>query len=177
MTTKKCCRCKEEKDISLFGKNAFHDDNLHHYCKTCQNIIASEYRKNNPEKIHSSIKKYRNNPRNKYKIYASTTLNDHKRNNFIVNITINELEKLAINTNFCIYCGIELNYNRGYKFMALDNSPSLDRINNENEMNMENVQIICHKCNAIKHDMTHLEFIKYCKHIFDKFGNELGVIA
>jgi 5-methylcytosine-specific restriction endonuclease McrA len=167
---KKCCRCKEEKDISFFGKNAHHNDNIHHYCKICQNEIAKEYRENNHNKVLNSVKKYRENENNKYKLFASSTFNDHKRyKQFIVNITKYEIEQLALNTNKCIYCDIELNYNRGKKYKTMLNSPSLDRTNNEKEININNIQIICHRCNTIKHDMTHKEFVIYCKTIVDKF--------
>lgn len=35
MTTKKCCRCKEEKDISFFHKDIKNIDGYKKICKTC----------------------------------------------------------------------------------------------------------------------------------------------
>lgn len=167
---KKCSRCKEEKDISLFGRNVNHDDNKHHYCKVCQNEIAKIYRENNHKKVLDSVTKYRNDPNNKYKLFASSTFNDHKRyDKYILNITKDEINHLAMNTHKCIYCNVELNYNRGNKHKTEPNSPSLDRINNENIINIKNIQIICHRCNTIKHDMSHNEFVIYCKNIANKF--------
>ena len=50
---KKCCRCKEEKPLHLFGKNNYNDDKIHHYCKECQNKIAKEYRENNKNDVNN----------------------------------------------------------------------------------------------------------------------------
>lgn len=171
MVTKKCSRCKEEKDINLFGKNSNHDDNKHHYCMECSNLIAKEYRKKYHDKTLNSVKKYRENPNNRFKVFSTTTINDHRRNGYIVNIEIKDLENLAINTSNCIYCDTKLNYDRGHKHSTFGNSPSLDSINNEKNLNINNVQIICHRCNTIKHDMSHNEFINYCNNIVNKFGN------
>ena len=170
---KKCCRCKEEKDLHLFGKNNFNDDKIHHYCKECQNKIAKEYRENNKDKVNNTIKKYRNNINNKFKIFASTTINDHKRNGYTVNITKHELEKIAENTIRCIYCDVELNYNRGDKYKTMINSPSMDNIENKKTIYINDIRIICHRCNTIKNSMSHKEFIEYCKKIYLKF-NDIG---
>lgn len=169
-----CCRCKEEKDLHLFGKNTNHDDNLHYYCRECQNKIAAEYRKNNRNKVHESVKKYRNDIDNRFKIFAATTLNDHKRNGYKMNMTKLELEILAQKTNKCIYCDEILNYNRGDKHKSMSNSPSLDNINNIKILSINDVRIICHRCNTIKSNMSHIEFIEYCKKVYIKFMNEIG---
>ena len=47
------------------------------------------------------------------------------------------------------------------------NSPTLDRINNENVITNENIWIICSRCNATKLDRTLSEFIDYCQYIID----------
>ena len=54
-----------------------------------------------------------------------------------------------------------------------DNSPTLDRVNNENILTLDNTWIICSRCNATKHNRTMKEFINYCTMISDKFRKEI----
>jgi hypothetical protein len=51
METKVCCKCKEEKNTSEFGKSKNSKDGLGYSCKKCNNKRSVEYRKNNPEKV------------------------------------------------------------------------------------------------------------------------------
>jgi hypothetical protein len=173
MKVKKCCRCKEEKDISLFGKNAFHKtDGIHHYCKECSNKIATEWRKEHHEDTLLAVKKYREKEENRFKMWSSQTISDHKIRKNNVSIDKKELTRKAEITTNCRYCDTELDYTRGNKFGSKFNSPSLDRIDNDINMNINNTQIICHKCNTIKQNMTHNEFIEYCNKISIKFGDK-----
>jgi len=74
--SKKCNRCLEEKEISLFGKNKSSKDGLYSLCKYCASETQKKYRdknkdsiklkisqwsSNNKEKRRESVKKYRDN--------------------------------------------------------------------------------------------------------------------
>jgi len=109
-----------------------------------------------------------------YYLWVNSTISKHKRK-YQVNISRNELIILAKNIKYCTYCNVKMNYNRGKGIQ--DNSPALDRIDNEKILNMNNVQIICHKCNTTKSNRTHKEFINYCKMIVNKFELKEGYIA
>lgn len=108
-----------------------------------------------------------------HRVWAQKTIYEHKRNGYIVNISTDELELLSKNTKHCKYCGCKLNYNYGTKGKTISNSPSMDRINNEKEINITNIQIICHNCNSTKRARTHREFVKYCLMIVKNFGGEI----
>ena len=41
--TKRCPGCKEDHDISRFGKNKSMADGLATYCKNCKNVKAKEF--------------------------------------------------------------------------------------------------------------------------------------
>ena len=70
-------------------------------------------------------------------------------------------------TTHCPYCGVELDWQRGLGKGGRDSSPSLDRINNEKELRLDNIEIICHRCNSTKYNRTKKEFIDYCIKIAD----------
>ena len=99
MEVKKCSKCGELKDISLFSKNNKTKDKLHCSCKECDkekynknrehNILKMrEYKKNNPEKVklyykenQENYKKYRDSNKEVIKNYLSKYYKDnlHKR--------------------------------------------------------------------------------------------------
>jgi 5-methylcytosine-specific restriction endonuclease McrA len=103
-----------------------------------------------------------------YSVWAERTKQAHKGNGYKIEIEHKELIELAKSTKECIYCGSKLNYERMTK-KKLSEMPSLDRINGEKKLTKLNVQIICRKCNTIKFDRTHQEFVEYCKKIVKKF--------
>jgi hypothetical protein len=39
------------------------------------------------------------------------------------------------------------------------------KVNNENHLNIDNIQILCAACNRTKGDKTMSEFVKYCSMI------------
>jgi 5-methylcytosine-specific restriction endonuclease McrA len=77
------------------------------------------------------------------------------------------LETLAKASTYCPYCGTEL----GWIKARVDRSdiPTLDRIDNENEVRIDNIEIICNRCNRAKGNMTKNEFIQFCRMVSDKF--------
>jgi 5-methylcytosine-specific restriction endonuclease McrA len=64
-------------------------------------------------------------------------------------------------------CGVKLLKTIENK-TPMDTSPSLDRIDNSDELNENNIWIICHQCNATKRNRTIDEFYEYCNHIISR---------
>jgi len=86
-----------------------------------------------------------------------------------VNITIDELAKLAKKTKECRYCSKKIVFKCGERRgKAEKNSPTLDRIDNEKELNINNIQVICFECNCMKGSKTHKELIEWCKNVLSK---------
>ncbi len=50
-----------------------------------------------------------------------------------------------------------------------NNSPTLDRLDNETVIRKNNITILCYKCNATKRDRTLSEFLDYCKAVVSRF--------
>ena len=103
--------------------------------------------------------------------WARDTLSGHRKK-YKVEISFDYVFQLATHQQVCFFCNCKLDYNRG-KSRLQDNSPSLDRINNESTLTKDNVIIVCQKCNRTKSNRTFKDFIKYCGGIWEKFGGEL----
>lgn len=150
--TKRCPKCKQTKLLDQFYNNKSKKDGKGSLCKNC----CGEYCKENP-----------------HRIWVQDTFRNHRRRGYKINITINELIRLAKATTRCIYCNKRIIFQcRGREGKAEKNSPSLDRIDNRNKLSMGSVRIICHECNATKGSRTHEEFVGYCKNIIKKFSSK-----
>lgn len=88
-------------------------------------------------------------------------------------ITSEELYRLACKTDQCYICGRRLNWQLGNKGKGKPDSPTLDRLNNENVLTRDNVVILCYSCNATKRDRSLLEFVEYCGAVATKFHSHL----
>lgn len=179
MKTKICSTCKKEKPIIEFHKNKSKWDGLSTDCKQCGCKRALNYYHKNKEKCNERHRIWVKNNRNKIKegrkkwkkenfrrVWCYGSLQNHK-DKFKINITIKDLYKMVKNTKNCVICGCKLDWNYGTGLNK--NTPSLDRTNNENVLTLENIQIICFRCNATKQDRTMKEFTDYCKMVANKF--------
>jgi 5-methylcytosine-specific restriction endonuclease McrA len=100
---------------------------------------------------------------NPYGKWATYTLRNHKVHGYIVNITHKFLKDLSIKSNTCPICGDKLHYGGGE---VRPNTASLDRINNEQTLNEDNVWIICFRCNTAKSDMPIETFNNYISRVY-----------
>jgi hypothetical protein len=119
-----------------------------------------EYRRKY-EKEHPEVST-RWKDKNPSHIWALATIHTHKRKGFDIKVSVSEIEALLNSTKNCPYCRVELKRNRGKLSF---NSPSLDRINMEKEMRVDNIEVICHQCNTTKGNRTKQEFITYMKSV------------
>lgn len=65
---KVCTKCKEEKELTEFGKDKNRKDGLTIYCKPCKNAKNTIFRKENSEKVRIGIAKHRKQNSEKIKI-------------------------------------------------------------------------------------------------------------
>lgn len=167
-----CSKCKLEKEDSEFFNHK--DGKIRYVCKDCHNTSSQKSRtKRKLEDIE--LYKFKQNiadrkliNKNPHKRWAQTTINGHRRKGLLVLIHDKELTDIAKQTTHCKYCGSELNFEQ-YIEKEANNKPSLDRINNEHTMTIENTQIICVTCNLAKGKMTHKEFIEHIKSIANRW--------
>ena len=163
-----------------------------YYIKNKEHIVkqTNEYAKRNCEKIKKRLADYyikhqgklKGNSRRTYHSkpfvlrWAQRTIYNHRQKGQIVNITAAELVAITMKVNVCPFCGCELIFYNGSKGKGQksSNSVSLDRKNNEDIINKDNVLIICVECNRTKGGRTTREFYDYCKMVLksEYFENE-----
>jgi len=156
-THKRCTKCGEflEKD-KYFSKDKRKRDGFRTSCNECNKKKRREWRINN-----------------KFLSWSYGVIYNHIARGFRVIITPKELEKIAEEMDTCHVCDISLDYTRGKGVgVNRDHTPTLDRMNNGQRITIDNINILCHRCNRTKTDRTMKEFIKYCKMVADKFGDE-----
>ena len=115
---KRCSRCGKTKLISLFHKDNGNIDGLHGWCIECKEGVKSLRKKTHP-----------------FMSRARRALSTHRRIGCVINITIEETEQLFRDAKFCPICGCELL--RDLDGERKYNTPSLDRIDNELNLNIK----------------------------------------
>jgi hypothetical protein len=93
-------------------------------------------------------------------------------------VTVVELEVLAKLTTNCYFCDKPLNWFVGGKGSGpWQDSPTLERLNMEVQVRLDNIKIICHQCNSSKRNRTMKEFVEYCEMITKRFGSKVAASA
>ncbi len=149
-TEKRCTACKNVLPIEKFHKDTRTNDGRITRCNTCMSKVTRIY----------NMKKKAKDP---ILYWAKNNIRSHKHSGYTVNLSIELLVGLANQTKHCSICDIELDYNSKYGERLKYNTPSLDRINNEPELNMNNVWIVCYECNASKRGRTMVELALWCE--------------
>jgi len=151
--TKVCKECNRELPLSSFYKMHTSPDGHGYYCKSCADKIKIEHTKRNPKLA-----------------WCYTTRSHHRSKGFKVTITNEELYNTIKNLDTCELCGCVLDWSVYTKGMCKPNSPSLDRVNSEKELTVDNVMILCHECNSMKRSKSLEELITFCKMVVKKYG-------
>ena len=174
---KKCYKCKELKSIESFHTDNTRKDKLSGKCKKCKNLVDKEYSKKrrakrkNLRKNKIKFEDYNKRRRELHRIDPTKRLwggakRRAKRKGIEFNIlTYKSLPKVP---KYCPILGIPLKVGKG---AGTDNSPSLDRINNNKGYTIENIQIISRKANQMKSNATLKEIEKlynYMNRIINK---------
>lgn len=162
-----CSRCGTDKTQTTITKHGYphrkwvSDGKGGYLCHNCTKRTIYQVR----EREYGIKRMVQADPR---KLWAQMCIGNHKRNGFTMILTRHELEDLALKADTCPICDVTLAW--GYlngKFQR--NSPSLDRIDNEQVITKDNVQILCSYCNRTKLARTMNEFITYCKYVAKKY--------
>jgi hypothetical protein len=181
----KCILCKQEKPESDFTKYELTKRSTMSRCKECRNSKAKQQRIDNPGENRERCRIYYKNNSEKWSSYshkkaldpnwvprkwARNSIQKHNSYGYQVNISIDELEQLALDTSECPICGVKFHWT--YTKGNTGESPTLDRINNDHIMTIDKCMIMCARCNGIKGRRTLEEFLKYCNMIVNKFGDK-----
>lgn len=132
---------------------------------------AKNYRDRNKDVIRA--KKIEYNKKNPHWVWAKSSIKNHKKNGFIINITLEELINFAKKQRYCYICGKKLRWEQGSTDGKLcHSSPTLDRANNDQEINISNIQILCHRCNRMKGELSMGDFVIFCGEVYRKFNSK-----
>jgi len=160
-----CSNCHKLKPLSDFNINKYGEPQGN--CKECAKEASRLWRIEHPE-CNETWKEHRRDFRieNVHRLWAMGTIRSHNnsKKGYTILLSVVVLTELAKNTRICYYCGCELDWTP-LKGKLNMNSPTLDRRNNEKEIRLDNINIICTLCNTTKQDRTEKEFIEYCKRI------------
>ena len=196
----KCTKCGENKpqtEYRKFTRNG--KEERRRECRLCENagrrkryskdpekykIRQQKYVKENKEEVNATKNVYRDRNRDRInahhlewvngdvnrvkKIWCANSINNHTNRGHNVTITKEELFEITKKSDYCPICGVELKWKQGEGFGPTN--PTMDRIDNELDINTNNVWILCAKCNTHKSDKTMKEFIEYCRMVVEKFG-------
>jgi hypothetical protein len=177
---KKCSKCGETKPLSEFYISR---EQYISQCKNCfcRNQKIRAINRNIGKKICvkcgilQNINEFKNiishcnkcQSKKYHRRWSRHTISEHRRRGYIVNFSIDWLEEKTKSSSTCNLCGIALDW-RDKKGMYNKSSPTLDRRNNENELNINNVDIICYSCNSSKQAYPRDAYIKKCKLILSR---------
>ena len=146
-----CRNCEESKTLDEFYLTGRGKPDC--VCKECR---RKSYRQ-----------KYESNP---YKSWAINTKAYHESKGIEFYIMLDELEQAArIHAN-CMICNTPLYYGKKLNGTKQDNSPYLDRLNNEDYVDNNNVLLVCARCHGAKKGLTLKQFLSYCKYIITRFS-------
>lgn len=138
-----CSTCKKEKLDSEFHKNSnsqFSGRGRVYSCKKCTQINLKKVKEKQP-----------------LIVWSRRTIENHKKK-YKVLINKNELAKLAASTSLCSFCHSPISYkNEKIK----NNSATIDRLDNEDILSLQNTTICCYQCNSTKRNRTIKEFVDY----------------
>lgn len=187
---KKCSRCGETYPAAMFVKDNDRISGLASWCKKCtgeQRVKTAdhrhahgrkyysenkekfkEYAKKNADRIkkNEQIRRVKNHRR----LWAFNTIKNHEHRGMTVSVGLDDMHNLAKSVDNCPICNVPLKWEAG---KIATNSPTLDRINNGNELRLDNIWILCHRCNTMKRDLPMKEYVEHCKLVIKKFGNEM----
>jgi hypothetical protein len=147
MTTKKCSKCGEEKDINEFAIDKNRKDGRYCYCKLCVCKLSENHYKTNSEKYLAKQKEYRINNKDKISKYAKEygEKNKDKRKDNKLNrtygISLEEYKIMAYKqSGVCLICGkepIENGNNGTNNILVVDHNHTTGKVRG----------LLCGKCN------------------------------
>ena len=168
--TKKCFRCGETKDLSMFNKAPKQSGGVSKMCRSCYNN-------------HPSVKRceYDRKSRIKHSLHSDISLYIRKRlfgikcrckkNEIPYNLDANYMEELWNNQNSkCYYTGLIMDDSMKTLGFQSWNSPSVDRKNPSLGYVQGNVVWCIFGVNSFKQSLTETEFEFYLKNIVWWFG-------
>lgn len=150
---KKCLKCNKVLSSDHFYVDKSMSDGMQTYCKNCRKDIAQKYYKDGGSDVY-------------FKHLYNDLLNNAKKRNIPVNISIDDVKNLYDKQNGC--CAISrirmtTTYVPGQAKWSKIHNVSVDRINSSEGYTVSNIQLVCAIVNTMKWDLKQSDFIDICK--------------
>jgi hypothetical protein len=169
-----CGKCKKHKEESEFYKSTKEKRGYYRYCKECckENNIESrekfrdkrnaerrQYAKDHPEQNRNNALNHRKKLKAEQPArYRAKKFFDVHRKDVSPEVTKEYLEYLFLTVKTCQCCGkaltLEYEERASREYRSNPNSPSIDRVNNNEGYSKDNIAVICWECNYRKTDLT-----------------------
>jgi len=91
---KKCCRCKEFKELNQFNKRTSAKDKKDSYCKICKEMTDKLWRMGNKEKKAFSDKRWRQNNKTRLTVYFTEYRRERRRTDIMTKLRDNLRRRL-----------------------------------------------------------------------------------
>ena len=114
------------------------------------------------------------NETHRFLIWAKGTVRRHVDNGYFVVVKVWQLAELAERSDRCPYCGVELWCGPKNGMGSQPNSPTLDRVDNEDVVTSDNIEIVCHRCVSTKRDRTRAELVRYCQGVVARYASHFS---
>lgn len=158
---KQCSSCKKLLDNSSFYNDKSTPSGLSSACKSCNKNIMKNFRKNNPDIVIKRREKYKESL-GPYLYWARSSINHHKRQNSEICFSAEDLAEFSKNKISCPWCKIELSWGSN---TLMNSTPSLENLNLKKVLQLDDIEIVCFKCNTSKSDRTLSDYIEYIEKI------------
>lgn len=141
ITEKTCNKCHQTYPINLFRKKNGSYDGYSSRCKFCITTKVSDKLK-----------------------WSRATTQGHFKKGHSINFTPEQLCEFIKDKKTCDFCECELLWNNETG-KPQQNSPSLENINLNVNINLDNIAIICRRCNTTKSNRNLKDYIEYINKI------------
>jgi len=171
-----CRSCKKlyMKDFYQKNKNKYYQD---YRQKNREKILkmGKEWRDRNKLKCsvyskdyHEIHPQYHKKYNNSIKAWVVRSFCGHKKRGFVVDISVNDLIERAENTNECPRCGVKFDWKNG-RHLKNWQMPCIACLTHNQTLTLENIEIICKKCNTQQNNDSLEEFFSYCRQFINLY--------
>lgn len=166
---KHCSKCNEWKDLTSFSKEKTPWDGLKANCKDCANQYAKQYYQQHKEERKQYSKQYWKQNWGKARIRGLKERHlDYGFKPEDFDLTAEFLDSIL--PEYCPLSNIKLVIG---KESGRDNSPSLDRMDNNKGYNTSNVMVVANIVNSSKCNLTYQEWLEILINIREAVKNKI----
>lgn len=154
-----CSHCKEQKPPEAFYKKQS-------WCRSCQLAAARQRRLADPEHFREYHRLYNYEPINRAKsLFRKAKLRADQKN-IPFSLSVEKIYR-ALLKGVCERTGVPLSLEGHDVYSRNPLAPSIDKIDAFGPYSDDNTLIVCNAYNIGKHQMTHDEYVDFCRKVVE----------